>query len=122
MHPDYATAALRSQNRDQLHLDIEKHLVARDTAKWVELLSEAGVPSGPIYSIDQAFADPQVRYLGIVEKIADVPYLGQPVTLSRTPSHVVAHPPALGEHTPEILHSLGYGDADIERMQREHVV
>jgi crotonobetainyl-CoA:carnitine CoA-transferase CaiB-like acyl-CoA transferase len=121
-HPDYATAALRSQNRDQLHLDIEKHLAARDTAEWVELLSDAGVPSGPIYSIDQAFADPQVRHLGIVEKVGDVPYLGQPVTLSRTPSHVVAHPPALGEHTAEILRSLGYGDADIERMQRQHIV
>src|SRR5678809_1253521 len=62
-HPDYHTGALRSENRDGLHVDIEKHLAARDSAEWVELLNDAGVPAGPIYSIDQAFADPQVRHL-----------------------------------------------------------
>src|SRR4051812_22650044 len=47
-HPDYRTAALRSQNRDQLHVDLEKLLAARGTADWVDALNEAGVPSGPI--------------------------------------------------------------------------
>ena len=109
-HPDYATAALRSQHRDQLHADLERHLQARDTAEWIELLNQAGVPCGPIYSIDQAFADPQVRHLGIVQKVGEVAYLGQPVNLSRTPSHVVAHPPAQGEHTADVLRELGYAD------------
>ena len=121
-HPDYATAALRSEHRDQLHADLEKRLVARDTSEWVELLNAAGVPSGPIYSIDQAFADPQVEALGIVDKLDDVAYLGQPVTLSRTPSHVVAHPPAQGEHTAAVLRELGYQDAEIERLQRDGII
>jgi crotonobetainyl-CoA:carnitine CoA-transferase CaiB-like acyl-CoA transferase len=121
-HPDYKTAALRSEHRDQLHVDIEKHLAARDTAEWVAALNEAGVPSGPIYSIDQAFADPQAQHLGIVQKVGDVAYLGQPVTLSRTPSHVVAHPPAQGEHTVEVLRELGLGDAEIEALQRQGIV
>ena len=121
-HPDYKTAALRSEHRDRLHVDIEKHLAARDTAEWVAAFNAAGVPSGPIYSIDQAFADPQVAHLGIVQKVGDVAYLGQPVTLSRTPSHVVAHPPAQGEHTAEVLRDIGYGDGDIARLQRQGVV
>jgi len=121
-HPDYRTAALRSEHRDQLHVDIEKHLAARDTTEWVDALNEAGVPSGPIYSIDQAFADPQVRHLGIVQSLGDVAYVGQPVTLSRTPSHVVAHPPAQGEHTGQVLHELGLGDADIERLKSQGIV
>jgi formyl-CoA transferase len=121
-HADYATAALRSQHRDQLHGDLEAQLAHRDTAEWVELLNEAGVPCGPIYSIDQAFSDPQVRDLGMVEKLDDVAYLGQPVTLSRTPAHVVAHPPTQGEHTDEVLRELGYDPAGIERLKRQGIV
>ena len=95
-HPDYTTAAQRSDNRDALHAELERRLQAQDTAHWIELLNQAGVPCGPIYSIDQAFADPQVQHLGIAQKVGDVAYLGQPVTLSRTPSQVISHPPALG--------------------------
>ena len=102
-HPDYATGALRSQNRDALHGELEQHFLRRDASDWVETLNAAGVPTGPIYAIDEAFSDPQVRQLGIVQKVGDVAYLGQPVTLSRTPSQVVSHPPALGEHTVEVL-------------------
>jgi crotonobetainyl-CoA:carnitine CoA-transferase CaiB-like acyl-CoA transferase len=121
-HPDYATAALRSTHRDRLHVDIERCLEARDTADWVETLNQAGVPSGPINSIDQAFSDPQTRHLGIVQKVDDVAYLGQPVSLSRTPSRVASHPPALGEHTADVLHELGYASDDIERLERQGIV
>jgi formyl-CoA transferase len=95
-HADYSTSALRSKNRDKLHDELETYFTKRDTAAWIEILNQAGVPSGPIYSIDQAFADPQVKTLGMVQKVGDVPYLGQPVTLSRTPSHAYAHPPEAG--------------------------
>jgi len=121
-HPDYATGALRSKNRDALHDELERHLVSRDTAEWVEIFNQAGVPSGPIYAIDEAFADPQVRALGIAQPLGDTAYLGQPVTLSRTPSRVVAHPPALGEHTVEVLKELGYDDATIERLHSQTVI
>jgi crotonobetainyl-CoA:carnitine CoA-transferase CaiB-like acyl-CoA transferase len=121
-HPDYASGALRSKNRDQLHAELEKLLAHRDTAEWVALLNEAGVPSGPINSIDQAFSDPQVHHLGIVQKVGDVPYLGQPVTLSRTPSHVVTHPPARGEHTDDVLRDLGYDHAAIEQLRNHGTV
>ncbi|MFZ2649795.1 MAG: CaiB/BaiF CoA-transferase family protein [Burkholderiaceae bacterium] len=121
-HPDYANAAQRSANRDALHAELEQHMQARDTAAWVELLNQAGVPSGPIYSIDQAFADPQVQHLGIVDKLGDVAYLGQAVSLSRTPSHVVAHPPAQGEHTAAVLGELGFSAVDIEQLKSRGIV
>ena len=121
-HPDYATAAQRSIHRDALHVDIERQLAARDSADWIELLNEAGVPCGPINTIDQAFADPQARQLGIVQKVGDVPYLGQPVTLSRTPSHVTRHPPARGEHTAQVLGELGIGQAEIEQLQSQGII
>ena len=122
LHADYASAAMRSIHRDRLHAELERRLQSHDTAHWVELLNQAGVPCGPIHSIDQAFADPQARHLGIVQKLDDVAYLGQPVTLSRTPSRVVAHPPALGEHTAAVLLELGYGPAEIERLNNRGIV
>ena len=121
-HADYATGALRSAHRDRLHREVEQRLQARDTAEWIDIFNRAGVPSGPIYSIDQAFADPQVQQLGIAQKVDDVAYLGQPVTLSRTPSHVASHPPALGEHTVDVLHELGYDADDIDRLTQRGII
>jgi formyl-CoA transferase len=121
-HADYVTGELRSRNRNQLHAELEQRLQARDSAEWIDIFNKAGVPSGPIYSIDQAFADPQVRDLDIVQKVGDVPYLGQPVTLSRTPSHVVSHPPDLGQHTADVLREFGYDDAEIERLAGQGII
>ena len=121
-HPDYSTSALRSKNRDALHDVLEGYFTKRDTAYWIETLNNAGVPAGPIYSIDQAFADPQVKSLGMVQKVGEVPYLGQPVTLSRTPSKVVGHPPRQGEHTVQVLQELGYATDKIEELRKKGIV
>jgi formyl-CoA transferase len=121
-HPEYSSSALRSKNRDALHDVLEEYFKKRDTAYWIEALNKAGVPAGPIYSIDQAFADPQVQQLGMVQKVGEIPYLGQPVTLSRTPSHAYAHPPAQGEHTAEVLREAGYRDGEIEEFRKKGIV
>ena len=121
-HPDYATAALRSEHRDGIQVEIDRLLETRDTADWVEALNDAGVPCGPIYTIDQAFDDPQVRHLGIAQQHGGVAYVGQPVTLSRTPSHVAAHPPAAGEHTDEVLREFGFEAAEIARFRNQGIV
>ena len=124
--PEYATAEARRQNRDALNAHIESYTVARTSAEWVERLNEDGVPCGPIYSIDQVFADPQVRHLGIVREIATsdrtLRVVGQPVSLSRTPSAVVSPPPARGEHTAEVLREFGFGDTEIERLRTEKII
>ena len=121
-HPEYSTSALRSQNRDRLHDVLEEYFTKRDTAYWIEALNKAGVPAGPIYSIDQAFNDPQVKTLGMVQKVGEVAYLGQAVTLSRTPSNVVAHPPKQGEHTAAVLKEVGYRDSEIEELRKKGIV
>src|SRR6201999_789755 len=103
-HPDYATSALRSKTRDAVNAAIEAKTVGRTSAEWIDLFNETGVPCGPIYSIDQVFADPQVEHLGIAQTAqrpdgSDQTFVAQPVALSRTPSKIVATPPKQGEHT-----------------------
>ena len=126
-HPDYKGGRDRSKNRKALNTAIEAITVARDSAEWIERFNAAGVPAGPIYSIDQVFADPQVRHLGIAQSV-DHPVLGrqdlvgQAVTLSRTPSRLRTASPEPGEHTDAVLEELGYSDSDIADLRRRHVV
>jgi crotonobetainyl-CoA:carnitine CoA-transferase CaiB-like acyl-CoA transferase len=121
--PEYKTAEARSKNRDALSPEIDNYLAAATSAEWVERLNQAGVPSGPIYSIDQVFADPQVQHLGIVQSVtmkdkSKMRLLGQPVGLSRTPSRLAARPPDLGEHTDAILKEFGFSARDIAALHR----
>jgi formyl-CoA transferase len=126
-NPDYETGALRSKNRDALNAEIDALLAGRSSAEWVERFNEAGVPCGPIYSIDQMFADPQVKHLGIAQTVtkkdkSKMALVGQPVTLSRTPSRLVARPPELGEHTNAILKEFGFSKRDIAALHKAKAV
>ncbi|MED6311561.1 MAG: CoA transferase, partial [Pseudomonadota bacterium] len=67
--PDYADGEARSKNRDALNAEINAIIKTKDSQTWVDLLNEAGVPCGPIYSIDQVFADPQVNHLGAAASV-----------------------------------------------------
>jgi len=126
-HPDYATAAARRKNRAAVARLIEEITVTRDGADWIAALNKAGIPCGPIYSIDQTFNDPQVRHLGIAQEVVSkalgaITILGQPVGLSRTPSHLVRAAPEYGEHTDAILAELGYSGAEIAAFREAGAV
>ncbi len=124
---DYVSPKLRSVHRDALNAEIESVTRTRSTADWVEALNKAGVPCGPIYSIDRMFDDPQVKHLDLVH---DVPNTGerkvrlvkQPFSLSRTPSSFVAPPPEVGEHTDELLREFGFADAEIATLKAQKIV
>jgi formyl-CoA transferase len=125
--PQYKTSALRSKNRDTLNAKINECTAAKASAEWIDLFNEAGVPCGPIYSIDQVFADEQVKHLGIAQRAnrpdgSEQVFVGQPVGLSRTPSKIVATPPAQGQHTDEVFKEFGLSDAEIAELHKAKAV
>ena len=126
-NPAYAEPADRSNNRDALNAELAAILRRASSAHWIELLNQAGVPCGPINTIDQVFADPQVRHLGLAQGVrsherGDIELVGQPIVMSRTPSRIRTPPPLMGEHTEEILRELGYDDERIAELRAAEVI
>jgi len=124
---DYAGNAARVAHRESLHQAIEQDLGAHARDSWIARFNQANVPCGPIYAVDELFDDPQVRHLGAAQPLAGpggatVAYLGQPLNLERTPSHIVQHAPALGEHTDTVLADLGYAATEIAEWRARGVI
>ena len=125
--PDFVSGKLRSQNRARLNEAIAAITRDRSSADWVERLNAAGVPAGPIYKMNEVFADPQVQHLKITRKVphkvlGEVEVIGQAIELSRTPWSVRSATPEAGEHTDAILRELGYAEAQIEALRGKKVV
>ena len=125
--PEYATLDLRFRNRPKLTAVLAEIFKTKRAAEWLEKLEQQGVPAGPIYKLDEVFADPQVQHLGIAlplhhPKRGDIHVIGQPVTLSRTPASVVSTLPNLGAHTDEILRAAGYSEVEIAKFRASKIV
>jgi formyl-CoA transferase len=126
-HPDYSDYKQRHKNRVALVKTIEAKTRQRKSAEWVEELNRAGVPCGPIYKMNEVFADPQVKHLGMAAPVhhyalGDIEVVAQGVRLSRTPFEVRAAAPDPGAHTDEVLAEYGYGPADIARLRKNAVI
>jgi crotonobetainyl-CoA:carnitine CoA-transferase CaiB-like acyl-CoA transferase len=125
--PEYATGPDRSKNRKALNAEINKLTQTKSTDAWVKEFNTAGVPCGPINSIDQVFEDEQVKHLGMAQDVPNaenrhIRLVGQPFKLSRTPSKMAAPPPEFGEHTEEILAEFGFSANEIAELKQVKVV
>jgi crotonobetainyl-CoA:carnitine CoA-transferase CaiB-like acyl-CoA transferase len=121
-NPDYATSSDRSKNRDALNAEINAITRDKTTAAWIDILNEVGVPAGEINNIGQAFENPQIKHLGLAQPVksherGDTHLVGQPIMMSRTPSHIASPPPLAGGHADDILATLGYSAEDIAALR-----
>ncbi len=129
--PGFGSDPERVANRTRVNAAVGAAFRTRSTAQWTERLLAAGVPCGPIHGIDQVFADPQVRHLGIARpmchpELGEIPLVGQPVQLSRHPRNDQDQPirpaPQQGDDTDTILAELGYPAQRIAELRAALVV
>lgn len=125
--PRFISGRDRSANRNQLAELIEARLKTKDAEQWMALISQAGIPCGPIYNYKQAVSTDQVAALKMVHQTqrrdgTPLPLLRGPLSLNDQPSGIKSPPPALGEHSVEVLHGLGISDDQIRRLQESGVL
>jgi crotonobetainyl-CoA:carnitine CoA-transferase CaiB-like acyl-CoA transferase len=120
--PRFATSALRGRNKEALNELIAGALRAKTSREWFEIIVAAGLPCGPVYSIKDAFADPQVRELRLARsvthpRLGEIELVAQPCEMTGFDRAIRTATPELGEHNDEILASLGYGPEEIEKLK-----
>ena len=126
--PRYSTNGERVKNRDEITRLLNEIFLKRPTREWVKLLDEAGVANGPINTIEKVFEEPQVQARGMKIELphavaGKVPLVASPMKFSGTPIKHEVPPPALGQHTDEILSGvLKKNEAEIARLKAAGIV
>ncbi len=127
-HPDYADNSARSRNRDALRRALNERLSTRTALAWTRELIAAGIPAGPIYTLDQVFGDPHVQHNGLAEEvnhpvIGRLRQLSNPLRMGSIGKRTVrTHPPLLGEHSEAVLDTFGVPASEIARLVAQRVV
>jgi len=124
--PRFATNPKRVENRDEVVAIVSRVMATKTVQEWIKLLDAAGVPCGPIYTVDQILADPHVQARGMVVETdhptcGRIKVLNHPTRYAATPAEVNLPPPMLGEHNEAILHELGYSDAEIDALKKANI-
>jgi crotonobetainyl-CoA:carnitine CoA-transferase CaiB-like acyl-CoA transferase len=118
----FASNGARVANREEI-VGLVAHAIAlKPAAEWLEQLEAAGIPAGPINRISQSLADVQAQHRQMVRTLAGIPLVGSPVRLDGFRSDSLLPPPALGQHTDEVLERLGLNAADCGRLRAEAVI
>jgi crotonobetainyl-CoA:carnitine CoA-transferase CaiB-like acyl-CoA transferase len=128
--PRFASNEQRVRNREDLYRLLEPVIAAKRQEDWVQGLAKLGVPCSPVNTVDQVFADPQVRARGMQIAMphplagkGTVELIGNPIKYSATPVGYRRPPPCLGQHTDEVLRELlGLGDGEIASLRRDGIV
>jgi len=123
----FATEEDRFTNKLELNSILNPLFLTKTTTEWVEALSDAGIPAGPIYHIDEMFADPQVQHLQMARGVphgtrGNIDLVRQPVNLSRTPAQMRSALAEAGYDTNDVLNGLGFTAASIEQFRAEKVI
>ncbi len=127
--PRFADREARLQHRAELNALLEEAMSTAPASHWLAGLGERGVPAGPVNSVPEALAQPQIADRGMLAKFEDVPGVGRDIQVVRSgykvdgaPVKVDTPPPTLGQHTLDLLAELGFDDADIDKLKNEGAI
>jgi len=118
----FATNAARVSNRSAMVAAVAKSIRAKPAAEWLQALEEAGIPAGPINNVSQALADVQAQHRAMVRTIAGTPLVGSPVRIDGERADSGLLPPRLGEHSAEVLQTLGVEAEELARLRQLGVI
>lgn len=127
--PRFSERYARIRNRAELRAVLEDALQAKSAAEWDRLFSEAGVPAGPILTVPEILAHPQVESRGLIKRFGKVAGLDRDIAVPRVGFHLAsgrpdvdAPPPRLGQHTDAVLEAAGYTKDEIAGLRRDGVI